>query len=63
MLRDQHDPSVRYKIVSKEIMVENLSYEDALYYIDNMKDQGVTNLEMESYFPDANRIVRDPELH
>ena len=39
------------------------SKEDALYYIANLEDQGVFNLEMVEYFPDANRIGRNPDLH
>ena len=43
--------------------INNLSKEDALYYIANLEDQGVLNLEMVEYFPDAKRIGRNPDLH
>ena len=54
---------LRYKVVQREVLVDNLSKEDALYYIANLEDQGVLNLEMVEYFPDANRIGRNPDLH
>tara|TARA_B100001123_G_C15270643_1_gene1010196 strand:- start:859 stop:1056 length:198 start_codon:yes stop_codon:yes gene_type:complete len=65
MRQQEHDPSLRYRViaVTREVLQEGLSFEDAQYYIDNMIDQGVTNLEMEEYFPDSNRLGRDPDLH
>ena len=54
---------LRYKVVQREVLVESLTKEDDLYYIANLEDQGVKNLEMVEYFPDANRIGRNPDLH
>jgi|OM-RGC.v1.036371897 hypothetical protein len=54
---------LRYKVVQRDVLVDNLSLEEALYYIDNMRDNGVENLEMVEYFPDANRLGRNPDLH
>ena len=54
---------LRYKVVQREVLVESLTKEDALYYIANLEDQGVKDLEMVEYFPDANRIGRNPDLH
>jgi len=45
------------------VIEDNLSKEDALYLIANLEDQGKTNLLMEEYFPEANRIGRNPDLH
>lgn len=54
---------LRYKVVQREVLVDKLTKEDALYYIANLEDQGIKNLEMVEYFPDANRIGRNPDLH
>lgn len=54
---------LRYKVVQREVLVDKLTKEDALYYIANLEDQGVKDLEMVEYFPDANRIGRNPDLH
>ena len=61
MTRNENE--LRYKVVQREVLVDNLSKEDALYYITNLEDQGVFNLEMVEYFPDAKRIGRNPDLH
>lgn len=61
MTRNENE--LRYKVVQREVLVDNLSKEDALYYIANLEDQGVLNLEMVEYFPDAKRIGRNPDLH
>lgn len=55
--------TLRYRVVSREVIEDNLSKEDALYLIANLEDQGQTNLLMEEYFPEANRIGRNPDLH
>jgi hypothetical protein len=54
---------IRYRVVTREILEANLSLEDAQYLIENLRDQGKINLIMEEYFPEANRLGRDPELH
>ena len=54
---------IRYRVVTREILEANLSLEDAQYLIENLRDQGKINLIMEEYFPEANRLGRDTELH
>lgn len=54
---------IRYRVVTREILEANLTLEDAQYLIENLRDQGKINLIMEEYFPEANRLGRDPELH
>jgi len=61
MTRNENE--LRYRVVQREVLVDNLSKEDALYCIANLEDQGIMNLEMVEYFPDANRIGRNPDLH
>ena len=53
----------KYRIVAKEVLVDNLTLEDATYTLDVFKDQGKTNLEIEKYYCGTNRLGRDPDLH
>jgi|LWDU01.1.fsa_nt_gi hypothetical protein len=54
---------IRYRVVTRELIEENLSLQDATYLIENLTDQGKNNLIMEEYFPEANRLGRAPHLH
>jgi hypothetical protein len=40
-----------------------LSYEEAHEILGFYADQGRSDLQIEEYYPDANRIGRNPELH
>ena len=55
--------TIRYRIVAREVLVDNLSQDDALTIIATFEDQGRTGLVMEEYNPEANRLGRDPDLH
>ena len=66
-----HTETIRYRIVAREVLVDNLSQEDAFTimatYQDqgrtDLQDQGRTDLVMEEYNPEAKRLGRDPDLH
>ena len=58
-----HIETIRYRIVAREVLVDNLSQEDAFTIMGNYEDQGKTGLVMEEYNPEANRLGRDPDLH
>ena len=58
-----HTETIRYRIVARELLVDNLSQEDAFTIMGNYEDQGKTDLVMEEYNPEANRLGRDPDLH
>ena len=53
----------KYRIVTKEVLADILTLEDATYTLDVFKDQGKTNLEIEKYYCGTNRLGRDPDLH
>tara|TARA_Y100000310_G_scaffold188147_1_gene188102 strand:+ start:2906 stop:3073 length:168 start_codon:yes stop_codon:yes gene_type:complete len=53
----------KYRIVTKEVLADNLTLEDANYTLNVFKDQGKTDLEIEKHSPDTNRLGRDPDLH
>ena len=55
--------TIRYRIVAREVLVDNLSQEDAFTIMGNYQDQGKTALVMEEYYPEAKRFGRDPDLH
>ena len=55
--------TIRYRIVAREVLVDNLSQEDAFTIMGNYEDQGKTGLVMEEYNPEAKRLGRDPDLH
>ena len=55
--------TIRYRIVAREVLVDNLSQEDAFTIMGNYQDQGKTDLVMEEYNPEAKRFGRDPDLH
>ena len=55
--------SNKYRIVTKEVLADNLTLEDATYTLDVFKDQGKTDLKIEKYYCDTNRLGRDPDLH
>ena len=61
MTKNIHE--LRYKVVQRDVLVDNLSQEEALYYIANLEDNGNSGLEMVEYFPDAKRLGRNPDLH
>ena len=57
---------IKYRIISKEILADGLSEEDALTAFDMYKEQGKQNIEIESYnIPRLGhvRLGRDPDLH
>ena len=58
-----HTETIRYRIVAREVLVDNLSQEDAFTIMGNYEDQCKTGLVMEEYNPEANRLGRDPDLH
>ena len=58
-----HTETIRYRIVAREVLAENLSQEEAFTIIGNYEDQGRTGLVMEEYNPEAKRLGRDPDLH
>ena len=53
---------IYYRIVSKEILAEGLTEEDAFIALDMYKDQGIQDVSIEKYdiLP---RLGRDPDLH
>ncbi len=55
--------TIRYRLVAREILSLNMSLEEAEYTLGVYHDQGRTDVVMEKYFPDANRLGRDPDLH
>ena len=52
---------IYYRIVSKEILADRLSEEDALTAFAIYKEQGKENIEIEEY--NIPRLGRDPDLH
>ena len=58
-----HTETIRYRIVAREVLVDNLSQEGAFTIMGKYEDQGKTDLVMEEYNPEANRLGRDPDLH
>ena len=58
-----HTETIRYRIVAREVLVDNLSQEDAFTIMATYEDQGRTGLVMEEYNPEAKRLGRDPDLH
>ena len=58
-----HTETIRYRIVAREVLVDNLSQEDAFTIMGNYEAQGKTYLVMEEYNPEAKRLGRDPDLH
>ena len=58
-----HTETIRYRIVAREVLLENLTLEDAEYTMGVYLDQGRTDLVMEEYDPEAKRMGRDPDLH
>ena len=57
------ETTIRYRIVAREVLVANLSQEDAFTIMATYQDQGRTDLVMEEYNPEAKRLGRDPDLH
>jgi hypothetical protein len=55
--------TIRYRIVAREVLVENLTLDEANTVKATYEDQGKTGLVMEEYDPQANRLGRDPDLH
>ena len=58
-----HTETIRSRIVAREVLVDNLSQEDAFTIMATYQDQGRTDLVMEEYNPEAKRLGRDPDLH
>ena len=58
-----HTETIRYRIVAREVLADNLSQEDAFTIMATYQDQGRTDLVMEEYNPEAKRMGRDPDLH
>ena len=58
-----HTETIKYRIVVREVLVDNLSQEDAFTVMATYEDQGKTDLVMEEYNPEAKRMGRDPDLH
>ena len=58
-----HTETIRYRIVAREVLVDNLSQDDAFTIMGNYEAQGKTDLVMEEYNPEAKRLGRDPDLH
>ena len=57
---------IYYRIISKEILADKLSEEDALTAFAIYKEQGKQNIEIEAYnIPRLERVRlgRDPDLH
>tara|TARA_Y100000310_G_C19994726_1_gene495717 strand:- start:185 stop:364 length:180 start_codon:yes stop_codon:yes gene_type:complete len=55
--------TIRYRIVAREVLVDNLTQDDAFTVIATYEDAGRTGLVMEEYDPHPNRLGRDPDLH
>ena len=53
---------IYYRIVSKEILADKLSEEDAFIAFDMYKEQGKQNISIEKYHIHP-RLGRDPDLH
>lgn len=53
---------IYYRIISKEILADKLSEEDAFIALDMYKEQGIQDVSIEKYdiLP---RLGRDPDLH
>jgi len=45
------------------LLHEGLREGEAYEMLAMYRDQGITNIEIEEYFPDAHRLGRDAELH
>jgi hypothetical protein len=53
---------IYYRIISKEILAEGLTEEDAFIALDIYKEQGKQNISIEKYHIHP-RLGRDPDLH
>jgi|TARA_R110000851_G_scaffold102350_1_gene218894 hypothetical protein len=53
---------IRYRIISKQILEEGLSYDDAMVSIEILKEAGQL-VEMEKYTVQTKLMGRDPDLH
>ena len=54
---------IYYRIVSKEILAEGLTEEDAFIAFDMYKEQGKQNLEIVEYHIPPRGLGRDPDVH
>ena len=53
-----------YRIISKNILCDGLTQEDAQTALEMFREQkGLPNLEIEDYNPEAKRLGRNPDLH
>ena len=53
---------IKYRIVSKQILEEGLSYGDAMIAMEILKEAGQL-VEMEKYTVQTKLMGRDPDLH
>tara|TARA_R100000315_G_C5146888_1_gene84032 strand:+ start:253 stop:429 length:177 start_codon:yes stop_codon:yes gene_type:complete len=57
---------IRYRVISKEVLEKDLTYDDALTVTAVLKERGLNNnvnLEIEEYQIPIKRLGRDPDLH
>ena len=53
---------IKYRIITKQILEEGLSYNDAILAMEILKESGQT-VEMEKYTVQSKLMGRDPDLH
>ena len=53
---------IRYRIISKQVLEEGLSYDDATVAMEIFKETGQL-VEMEKYTVQTKLMGRDPDLH
>ena len=57
---------IRYRVISKEVLEIDLTYDDALTVTAVLQERGLNNnvnLEIEEYQIPIKRLGRDPDLH
>ena len=45
------------------LLADGLNSEEAYEIVETYRAQGKTDMKVEEYFPEANRLGRNPELH
>ena len=58
--------TLKYRIISTELVIDCIDFEEAQAVMNNLKTKNpdVTySLEEYNWYPDANRMGRDPDLH
>ena len=53
---------IKYRIITKQILEEGLSYNDAIVAMEILKESGQT-VEMEKYTVQSKLMGRDPDFH